>query len=207
MKLRSFLFLALATALWSGCLSRIDQTRYYFLSTPAPVPSAAVDRGQVFLAGLRLTSAEYLRAKPMLVEVGDNQLRSSEDNVWQETPPAGFTRVLAGRFAQNLPNCQLTSMPSATTNQPEMVLEIELRSMQGRLQPRSEAEVSAELRILDASGRLLERDELRQTAPWNPTNAPDGYAALASAESRAAAALADEIGEKALARHRKISGR
>jgi len=206
MKLRTCLFLALTAALWSGCLARPDRTRYYFLSTPAPTPSAAVESDQVFMVGLRITSADYLRARQMLVESGDNQLRPSEENVWEETPPAGFARILAERFAQKLPNCQLTPLPSATTNKPEMILEIELRSLQGRLQDKAEAEVSAEVRILYSSGRLLERDQLRQTAPWNHTTAQDAYPALAAAESRATAALADAMAGKVLACHRKIAG-
>jgi uncharacterized lipoprotein YmbA len=205
---RSILLLALTTGLLSGCLPRTDRTRFYYLSAPASAPpAAAVEGNKVFLAGLRITSAEYLRSKRMLVESGANQLRLSEENLWQERPQAGFARILAGRFARKLPECQLTSLPLAVTNTPELVLEIELRSLQGRIKARSEAEVSAEVSILDANGRLLEREELRQTAPWNPTTPPEGYPALAAAESRAAAALADEIGEKVLKWHREISGR
>jgi uncharacterized lipoprotein YmbA len=154
-----------------------------------------------------MTSVEYLRSKQMLVELDDNQLKLSEENVWEETPQAGFARVMAGRFARNLPDCQLTALPSMINNTPELVLEIELLSMQGRLMPVSEAEVSAEVRILDAQSHLLERDEMRQTAPWSPTAEPDGYPALAVAESRAAAELADAIAKKVLECHRKMSGR
>jgi len=207
MKPQVYFALALTVALLSGCLSRPDRTRYYIMSAPAPAPAAAVDSDQVFLVGLRITSAEYLRTRQMLVELGDSQLRPSVENVWEETPQAGFARVLAERFAQKLPNCQLTPLPLAVTNKPEMILEIELRSLQGRLQPQSEAEVSAEVRILYSSGRLLERDQLRQTSRWSFTIPPDSYPALAAAESRAAVTLADAIGEKVLACHRKISGR
>jgi uncharacterized lipoprotein YmbA len=199
MKFLYFLFCAFATVIFSGCLSpRTDRTRFYLLSTPPPAQSAAVVEGdKVFLAGLRMTSVEYLRTKQMLVELGSNQLRLSE---------AGFARVMAGRFAQQLPDCQLTPLPSANANSPELVLEVELLSMQGRLKPASEAEVSAEVRILDAKSHLLERDELRQTSPWSPTAEPGGYPALAAAESRAAAELADAIAEKVLEWHRKIAG-
>jgi len=208
MKFLYFLFCAFATVIFSGCLSpRTDRTRFYLLSTPPPAQSAAVVEGdKVFLAGLRMTSVEYLRTKQMLVELGSNQLRLSEENVWEETPQAGFARVMAGRFAQQLPDCQLTPLPSANANSPELVLEVELLSMQGRLKPASEAEVSAEVRILDAKSHLLERDELRQTSPWSPTAEPGGYPALAAAESRAAAELADAIAEKVLEWHRKIAG-
>src|ERR1700722_14281397 len=99
MPLRNTLIIALLTAFLSGCLARTDRTRYYFLSTPTVKPPATVDSNQVFLVGLRITSAEYLRARQMIVELGDNQLRLSEDNVWEETPQAGFARVLADRFA------------------------------------------------------------------------------------------------------------
>jgi len=101
----------------------------------------------------------------------------------------------------------LMAMPSSVTNKPELILEIELRSLQGRLKPRREAEVSAEVRIMDANSRLLERDELRRTAPWNATGHGDGYAALAAAESRAAADLGDAIGQELLECHRHNSGR
>jgi len=114
---------------------------------------------------------------------------------------------MADRFARKLPDCQLTPLPSAITNTPELVLEIELRSMQGRLKPAGEAEVSAEVRILDAKSHLLERAELRQTSPWSPTAEPDGYPALAAAESRVAADLADAIAEKVSEFHRKMAGR
>jgi hypothetical protein len=87
------------------------------------------------------------------------------------------------------------------------VLEIELLSMQGRLKPASEAEVSAEVRILDAKSHLLERDALRQTSPWSPSAGPESFPALAAAESVAAAELADAIAEKVLECHRKLSGR
>jgi uncharacterized lipoprotein YmbA len=207
MKLRNFLFLAITTATFSGCLSRTDRTRYYLLSTREPAPSVAVERNKVFLVGLRMTSDEFLRTKQMLVELGPNQVRLSEENVWQEPPQAGFARVLAERLAQNVPDCQLTPLPSGITNRPEFVLEIELRSLQGRIEPKREAEVAAEVRLLDASQHLLERDELRRTAPWSSTVGPDNYPALAAAESRVAAELADEIGQKVLACHRKISGR
>ena len=133
-----------------------------------------------------MTAVEYLRTKQMLVESGPNQLRLSEENVWQETPQAGFARVLAERFAQNLPDCQLSPLPLATTNTPEFVLEIELHSLQGRLTPKGEAEVSAEVRILDTNAHLLERDELSHTAPWSPTVPPGAFPALAAAESQAA---------------------
>jgi uncharacterized lipoprotein YmbA len=204
---RSFLFLALTAALLSGCLLRqTDQTRFYYLTTPAPTPSTAVEPEKVFLVGLRITTADFLRTKQMLVESGANQLHLSEDNVWEETPQAGFARVLAERFARNLPDCQLTPMPLAITNKPEIVLEIELTSLQGRLRPKSEAEISAEVRLLDANDHLLYRDELRRTSPWSPTTPPNDYPALAAAESRAAAALADDIERKVLALHRKTPG-
>jgi uncharacterized lipoprotein YmbA len=202
---RLVLFSTLAAGLFSGCLSRTDHTQYYLLTTPADAPSQAVESSRVFLVGLNIASVEFLHTRQMLVQSGPNQLRLSEDNVWRETPQAGFARVLAQRFAHNLPDCQLCELPLATTNTPELVLEIQLDSLQGRLQPKSEAEVSAEVRILNAGGRLLERDELRQTAPWSPTAPPDGYPALAAAESRAAAALADEIGQKVLACHCHLS--
>jgi uncharacterized lipoprotein YmbA len=205
---RSILLLALTTGLLSGCLPRTDRTRFYYLSTPGPAPPAAgVEGNKVFLAGLRITCAEYLRTKQMLVELGANQLRLSEENLWQEAPQAGFARILAERFERKLPECQLTALPVATTNTPELVLEIELRSLQGRLKPRSEAEVSAEVRILDGNSRLLEREEMRRTFPWRQSKPPEGYPALAAAESQAAAELADAIGEKVLEWHGKISGR
>jgi uncharacterized lipoprotein YmbA len=205
---RNLLFFILATGLITGCLPRSDQTRFYYLSAPASGPPAeAVEGEKVFLVGLRITSAEYLRTKEMLVEMGTNQLRLSEQNQWQEMPQAGFGRIVAGRFARKLPDCQLTTLPLATTNRPELELEIELRSLQGRLRPRSEAEVSAEVRILDANGRLLEREELRQTSPWSQTRPPAAYPTLAAAESRAAAELADAIGEKVLEWHRRIARR
>src|SRR5271154_6873394 len=131
MKLRTCLFFALATGLLSGCLSSTDHTQYYLLSTPAPAPSVPVESNKVFVVGLRMTTADFLRTKQMLIELGPNQLRLSEENVWQETPQAGFARVLAERFAQNLPDCDLGAYPSATTNTPEFVLEIELHSLQG----------------------------------------------------------------------------
>jgi uncharacterized lipoprotein YmbA len=198
--------LALSTGLFSGCLFNTDRTQFYLLSAPGLAPSAAVDSNRVFLVGLRMTAADFLRSKQMLVELGPNQLRLSEENVWQETPQAGFARVLARRFAQNLPDCQLSALPLATTNTPELVLEIELRSLQGRLKPKAEAEVSAEVRLLDVNGRLLERHELSRLSPWTPTVPPDGYPALAAAESRAAVALADEIGRIVLAFHKKKTG-
>jgi uncharacterized lipoprotein YmbA len=205
MKFPNVLFPVLTAGLLSGCLSRSDHTRFYVLSAPAPAPSNAVESGQVFLVGLRITSAEYLRTKQMLVASGPNQLRLSEENLWQEMPQAGFARVLAQRLAQDLPDCQLLAMPLATTNVPEFILDIELRSLQGRLKPKSEAEISAEVRLLDASGRLLKRDYLRRTSFWYPTAPPDGYPALAAAESQAAAELADAIGQKVLACHRKMT--
>jgi len=201
------LLLALTTGLFSGCLSRTDNTQYYLLSTPAPAPSAAVESNKVFVVGLRMTTADFLRTKEMMVELGPNQLRLSQENVWQEPPQAGFARVLAERFEQDLPDCDLCAYPLATTNAPEFLLEIELHSMQGRLKPRGEAEVSAEVQLLDAGGRLLEREELRYLSPWSPTALPDGYRALAASESRAAAALADEIAQKVSACHHKLSGR
>jgi uncharacterized lipoprotein YmbA len=207
MMLRTVLFFALTTSLLTGCLARTDSTQYYLLSTPAPAPSAAVESNKVFVVGLRMTTADFLRTKEMMVELGPNQLRLSEENVWQEPPQAGFARVLAERFAQNLPDCDLCAYPLATTNTPELILEIDLESMQGRLKPRGEAEVSAEVRLLDAGGRLLEREELRHLSPWFPTALPDGYRALAAAESKAAAALADEIAQKVSACHHQLSGR
>jgi uncharacterized lipoprotein YmbA len=207
MMLRPVLLLTLATGLLTGCLSRTDHTQYYLLSTPASAPTAAVESNKVFLVGLRMTTADFLRTKQMLIESGPNQLRLSEENVWQETPQAGFARVLARRFAQELPDCHLCAYPLATTNTPEFMLEIELHSLQGRLKPREEAEVSAEVRLLDAGARLLAREELRQVSPWSPTAPPDGYPALAAAESKAASALADEIAQKVSACHQKLSGR
>jgi uncharacterized lipoprotein YmbA len=209
MKFRYLLFFAVTTGLFAGCLAPpTDHTRFYVLATPASAPTtAAVERDKVFLVGLRVTSAEYLHTKQMIVEVGPNQLRLSEENVWQETPQAGFTRILAECLARSLPDCELVPLPSGVTNKLELVLEIELRSLQGTQKPTSEGEVSAEVRILDANSRLLERDELRQTSPWSPTTSPDNYASLAAAESRAASDLSDAIGQKILACHRQNAGR
>jgi uncharacterized lipoprotein YmbA len=208
MNLRFLPILALVGVLFSGCLSpREDHTRFYLLSAPPSQSAGVVESDKVFLVGMRVTSVEYLRTKQMLVELGSNQLTLSEAHVWQETPQAGFARILSRRFAEKLPDCQLTALPSANTNAPELMLEVELHSMQGRLKPASEAEVSAEVRILDAKSRLLERDELRKTSPWGPMAESDDYPALAAAESRAAAELADAIAEKVLECHRKMSGR
>jgi uncharacterized lipoprotein YmbA len=185
-----------AVAILSGCLAKTDRTRFYYLSTPLSAPPPAVQSKRVFLVGLRVTAAEYLRTKQMLVETGTNQLRLSDENLWQETPQSGFARVLSRRFAEKLPECQLTSVPVASTNRPEMIVEVELLSLQGRLHPANEAEASVEVRLLDAHSRLLERHELRQTTPWSSVDAKISYPALAAAESQAVANLADAIADK-----------
>ena len=208
MRFPNLLLLAVGTLLLAGCLSpREDHARFYLLSAPPAQTAPTVESDRVFLVGLRMTAVEYLRNKQMLIESGANQIEHSEDNLWEETPPAGFARIMAARFAEKLPNCQLTSLPSASTSTPGLVLEIELLSMQGRRNPASEAEVSAEVRIMDANSHLLERDELRRTSPWNPISEADDYPALAAAESSAAANLADAIAKKVLECHRKMSGR
>jgi len=64
-------------------------------------PRPAVESDKVFLVRLRMTSVEYLRSKQMLVELDDNQLKLSEENVWEETPagpdsPASWPAVSRG---------------------------------------------------------------------------------------------------------------
>jgi len=72
--------------------------------------------------------------------------------------------------------------------------------------PVSEAEVSAEVRILDAQSHLLERDEMRQTAPGVPRRA-GRLSGPGVARDRAGGGVADAIAKKVLECHRKMSGR
>lgn len=196
----------LAACILAGCLSRKDTTRFYVLTAPPP-PAKTAESGRPFMVGVRITSADYLRTREMIVEAGPNQLLLSEANRWEEMPQAGFSRVLSARLAQDVPDCDLAPLPLATTNTPEFSVEIDLRSLQGRLSLKGEAEVSAELRILDARGRLAERDELSKTSPWNTASALGvRYSSLAAAESQAAADLADDIARKIKAYHRKVTG-
>ncbi len=196
MKKRNLIASAFIALMAAGCLSQPDRVQYYYLSAPAPSHASPITPDKTFITGLRLSSADFLRARHMLVEVGDNQLRPSEDNIWEELPQAGFARVLSARFAQNLPNCQLIPLPSASASQPQIILEIQLLALAGRLKPSSEAEVAAEIRILDAKGHLIERDEIRKAVPWNSSGKTKNYSALAAAESKAAAEMADEIAVK-----------
>lgn len=204
MMIRKIFLPTLAAALLSGCFTRSENARHYLLSVPAPESSTPVMTQKTFIVGLRLAAAEFLRTRRMIVQTDANEVRLSDDNVWEETPQAGFARVLSQRFAKELPECQLSTLPVATTNAPGYILDIQLTAMQGKLKPQAEALVSAEVRIFDATGRLLERDELSKTVPWSPTMTPNNYPALAAAESRAVNDLVEEIGEKLLALRRKI---
>ncbi len=92
--------LAAVAALWLGGCSLLpqaqsDPTRFYVLSTSvtgAPVTSAAAKAPVVHLRPVELAS--YIKAKPIIVRRGDNEIEFREYARWGEPLELGIGRVL-----------------------------------------------------------------------------------------------------------------
>jgi uncharacterized lipoprotein YmbA len=73
--------------------AQTDPTRFYVLSTPASTPAEATGKGPaVHLRPVELAS--YIKAKPMIVRRGDNEIEFHEYARWGEPLELGIGRVL-----------------------------------------------------------------------------------------------------------------
>ena len=82
--------------LFAGCNiipeAQIDPTRFYVLSTSAAAAAPAAKGPTVHLRPVELAS--YIKAKPMIVRRGDNELEFREYARWGEPLELGIGRVL-----------------------------------------------------------------------------------------------------------------
>ena len=87
--------LAAVALLFASCSlppAQSDPTRFFVLSTPAVAPETGAKGPAVHLRPVELAS--YIKAKPMIVRRGDNEIEFREYARWGEPLELGIGRVL-----------------------------------------------------------------------------------------------------------------
>ena len=169
-----------------------DPTRYYVLSpTMAPATSAtASDAGAVVQLG-PIEIASYLRARPLIVRKGENEIEYREFARWGEPLEVGIGRVLREELlARGAAKSISSAAARAATGAPDFAVTVRVLACEGgpngRLNFRAVWEVAS----------VGEKPALVGSGDYRPADLQwDGKseASMAAGVSRAIAGLAAEI--------------
>lgn len=191
---RGFLVILAAVAiLLVGCLSRSQTPRFYNLSamqkdqvvvkSGSPAKNAVVGIGPIKIA-------DYLDQSRLVTRTGDNQLIQAEYDRWVGSFKDDFANVLADNLGFLLPSERIYLYPWRTTVPIDYQVVVDVVRCDGRL---GEAVwLEARWSVFQGADKKLiktKRSSLREAVGGGD------YAALVAAQSRALAALSQEIAQ------------
>lgn len=165
-----------------------DLTRFYVLTPTAnssnPGEAAPAESGRILLRAINVP--EFLRGKMMVVRVGNNQVRFTDEARWAEPLEAGLHRVLREDLGE-----RGLRVVSRGSDEHDFEIAVHLRSCEG-VAPTNAARLAAHIEIFKAGTgiSLIKQDDfVTEVAGWDGKD----YGALAAKLSEAAGALSERI--------------
>jgi len=184
--------LAAGVLLLAGCSlpqAQNDPTRFYVLSTPAVAPEATGKGPAVHLRPVELAS--YIKAKPMIVRRGDNEIEFREYARWGEPLELGIGRVLREELlARGAAGAVLASGLRAVDVDYDYELTVRVLACEGGVNGAIYFRAVWELSTAGAAPKSVARGDFHPTdLRWDGKN----ESALAAELSQAVGSLSGEI--------------
>lgn len=186
--------------LLAGCQvlpeAKVDPTRHFVLTGPAPTDKAVARPTGKYQVGLRgIEIAGYLHnRRDMVVRMGANELRFEEFNCWAEPLETGINRVLKQRLLSTEPVGGVMNYPFPADLKRDYDLVIRVLACEGALSSdgRPVARFVAAYDIIDAgaTGQVVVRRTF--TAPEQSWSGTD-FGVLAGLLSDGIARLSEDI--------------
>lgn len=165
-------------------LSCAPSKSYYLLTPEGPAPS---DGGPGIGVG-PVSVAAYLDRPNLVFQESDNRLAVAESHRWAGDLEDNIASVLAANLGRRLGTGDVRTYPWADDGDLRHQISIDIRQLHG---------TAGGDAFLEAAWRVYSLPDRRMTASrsWSGTEplGSDGYDALAAAESRLLARLADKI--------------
>jgi len=184
---------ALALVIVAGCNlvpeAQSDPTRFYVLSTPAAAAAVAAKGPAVHLRPVELAS--YIKAKPIIVRRGENEIEFREYARWGEPLELGIGRVLREELlARGAAGAVLAAGLRAVDVDYDYVLTVRVLACEGGSSGAVFFRAAWELSTASATPKVVASGDFRPTdLRWDGKN----EAALAAQLSQAVAGLSGEI--------------
>lgn len=175
-----------AAALLAACAG--PPTRFYTLAPAAPAPSAAASSGPV--VGLEpVDLPEYLDRPQIVTRPDPYRVRVADLDTWAEPLDALVTRVTAENLGRLLGSDDVVVLPQRRPVEPAYVVGTEVGRLDADAAGR--AILNARWWVIDpGTGRQLRSGVARIE---EPAEAPDDYASVAAAMSRALGRMSRDI--------------
>jgi uncharacterized lipoprotein YmbA len=196
-------FLALAVLVAAGCSIPIpqasaDPTRFYVLTAPttAPVPATAGARPVVHLREVEV--ATYLRARPIVVRRGQNEIEFHEYARWGEPIELGLGRVLREELlARGAAAAVLTPGMRAAGVTYDRGLKVRVLTAEGSTDGSIAFRAVWEIFGADGKGEPVARGDFRATnLRWDGKTEAELVAGLSQAVAGLAAEISAAIANK-----------
>lgn len=181
--------LALACSiLVAGCAGS-PPTRYYTLTEPnAAAPAQpAPPRGTASLAVGPVTVPESLDRLQMVVRIGTNELKVSDEHRWAQPLRLEVARAVSLNLARLMPQAQVSTYTEAAASDPDYRLALDLQRVDARLG--GTVAVEAQWSLKTRSGARIRAGRAQAQAEASAAD----YQALAAAYARALETLAADI--------------
>jgi uncharacterized lipoprotein YmbA len=172
-----------------------DQTRFYSLTRASEGGQlGAVAPADAPTIGVRVISvASHLRKTPIAVRVGEHEVRYEAEHRWAEQLGDSVVRSVAGGVQRTAgPRIHVFVAPALRTAAPDVLIELDLITCEGRRGTESSAQLAADWRVFKgreqkpaASGRFSV-----EKPGWNGTDFDQLAALLALAVDDLAQAVA-----------------
>jgi uncharacterized lipoprotein YmbA len=170
--------------------AQLDPTRFYVLSTPAAASTEAAVKGPaVHLRPVELAS--YIKAKPMIVRRGDNEIEFHEYARWGEPLELGIGRVLREELlSRGAASVVLTAGLRAFNVDYDYELSVRVLSCEGTASGGVLFRATWELSTTGAAPKIAAHGDFRaENLKWDGKS----EGALAAQLSKAVSDLAGEI--------------
>jgi uncharacterized lipoprotein YmbA len=160
MRISSFLlYLTFLVVLFcgAGCIGiggdvEVQPTRYYTLELVDLPPKVASSEQTIEIGIGQIVLPDYLNRKEIALKTGENELRYTQRNLWAERPTVALQRILTGNIErQTTKTLEVYSLPWPDHSNPEIVVQLNFQSFEGRESPDVEVLLVASWTIQSAS--------------------------------------------------------
>ena len=173
-----------------GCIDldpKLDPTRFYVLSEPAPIEASGILK-TLNVGLLIIEMPDYLKTSKIVLRRGGNEITYSEFNRWAEDLEQGITRVLYAHLANKLPGVEILRFPLSDPTELDYRVKIRLTRFEGVRG--GLVAIHAGWSIVGKGGETVDSGDFRFNGMWNGTK----YGTLVSELGTGLAQLSGEIG-------------
>ena len=164
--IRHFMVLIFVGLAINGCVNlkpQQDPTRYFVLSGPA---SEKIDEsGYLHIAIERIDLPSYLKSPKIATKISGHEIAYAEHFRWTEELETSVARIIRDRLRLNSKIKTVTIYPGNTSAKHDYSLRLNVHQFEGDHQ--GNVTLSADWRIVDKAGIVMESNTARLTSIWD----------------------------------------